>query len=123
MHDDQVLGRESGEEEPLAHMNEASDHTREMQRFYILAKRQAWKVEQLSWGQIPPVPEGKGSGENRARRMAIWRSVVTQQLQADTLASLLSSQLLAAISTSGPPVLHDNGAGRGASRGSLAPTD
>ena len=72
------------------------DTTQEMQRFYILAKRQAWKVEQLSWGQIPPVPEGKGSGEKRARRLAIWRSVVSQQLQADTLASLLSSQLLAA---------------------------
>lgn len=72
------------------------DTTLEMQKFYVLAKRQAWKVEQLSWGQLPPVPEGKGSSENRARRMAIWRSVVTQQLQADTLASLLSSQLLAA---------------------------
>jgi hypothetical protein len=72
------------------------DTTLEMQKFYVLAKRQAWKVEQLSWGQLPPVPEGKGSGEKRARRLAIWRSVVTQQLQADTLASLLSSQLLAA---------------------------
>src|SRR5260370_7944902 len=79
-------------------MNEAPDNAREMERFYTLAKRQAWKVEQLSWGQIPPVPEGKGSGENRARRLEIWRSVVTQQLQADTLASLLSSQFLAAIS-------------------------
>ena len=72
------------------------DTTAEMQKFYALAKRQAWKIESLSWGQIPPVPEGKGSSEHRARRMAIWRSVVTQQLQADTLASLLSSQLLAA---------------------------
>src|SRR5216683_1409933 len=97
MNDDQVLARESGEEESLAHMNEVSDNAREMERFYTLAKRQAWKVEQLSWGQIPPVPEGKGSGENRARRLEIWRSVVTQQLQADTLASLLSSQLLAAV--------------------------
>jgi len=76
--------------------NKDFDTTLEMQRFYTLAKRQAWKVEQLSWGQLPPVPEGKGSGEKRARRMAIWRSVVSQQLQADTLASLLSSQLLAA---------------------------
>ncbi|HKV59652.1 MAG TPA: ferritin-like domain-containing protein [Ktedonobacteraceae bacterium] len=71
------------------------DTTLEMQKFYALAKRQAWKVESLSWGKLPPVPEGKGSGEARARRLAIWRSVVTQQLQADTLASLLSSQLLA----------------------------
>jgi 1,2-phenylacetyl-CoA epoxidase catalytic subunit len=72
------------------------DTTAEMQKFYALARRQAWKIESLSWGKIPPVPEGKGSGESRARRLAIWRSVVTQQLQADTLASLLSSQLLAA---------------------------
>jgi 1,2-phenylacetyl-CoA epoxidase catalytic subunit len=72
------------------------DTTAEMQKFYVLAKRQAWKIESLSWGKIPPVPEGKGSSESRARRMRIWRSVVTQQLQADTLASLLSAQLLAA---------------------------
>lgn len=72
------------------------DTTAEMQRFYTLAKRQAWKIEQLSWGKLPPVPEGNGSGEKRARRKAIWCSVVTQQLQADTLASLLSAQLLAA---------------------------
>src|ERR1700686_608907 len=80
----------------LVDIDATIDTTLEMQKFYVLAKRQAWKVEQLSWGQLPPVPEGKGSGEKRARRMAIWRSVVTQQLQADTLASLLSSQLLAA---------------------------
>lgn len=72
------------------------DTTAEMQKFYMLAKRQAWKIESLSWGKIPPVPEGKGSSESRERRMRIWRSVVTQQLQADTLASLLSAQLLAA---------------------------
>jgi hypothetical protein len=84
------------DEEPPAQVDEVVDNTKEMQRFYALAKRQAWKVEQLSWGLIPPVPEGKGSGEKRSRRQEIWRSVVTQQLQADTLASLLSSQLLAA---------------------------
>ena len=89
-----VLEEESTEKEPP--LNGVLDTTKEMQRFYLLAKRQAWKVEQLSWEQLPPVPEGKGSGEKRARRMEIWRSVVTQQLQADTLASLLSSQLLAA---------------------------
>ncbi|HEY1350729.1 MAG TPA: ferritin-like domain-containing protein [Ktedonobacteraceae bacterium] len=89
--DEETLGRED-ESSSYGELNAA----REMQRFYTLAKRQAWKVEQLSWGQLPPVPEGKGSGEKRARRLEIWRSVVTQQLQADTLASLLSSQLLAA---------------------------
>ena len=98
MNTDRVLGHESGAEEPLAQGQEAAETTREMERFYTLAKRQAWSVDQLSWGQMPPIPEGKGSGEKRARRLQIWRSVVTQQLQADTLASLLSSQLLAAIS-------------------------
>lgn len=96
MDDIVVLGDEFVEEKPPQRINEPSIYTKDMQRFYALAKRQAWKVEQLSWGQIPPVPEGKGSGEKRARRLEIWRSVVTQQLQADTLASLLSSQLLAA---------------------------
>jgi hypothetical protein len=101
-----ILALETAEEEvenrgnhtngSLINIDATIDTTLEMQRFYVLAKRQAWKVEQLSWGQLPPVPEGKGSGEKRARRMAIWRSVVTQQLQADTLAALLSSQLLAA---------------------------
>lgn len=96
MDDNGVLEDMPVQAESYNFINESSDHTKEMQRFYTLAKRQAWKVEQLSWGQIPPVPEGKGSGEKRARRLEIWRSVVTQQLQADTLASLLSSQLLAA---------------------------
>jgi len=96
MEDKEILEDEVIEEERPDSVNELADHTKEMQRFYTLAKRQAWKVEQLSWGAIPPVPEGKGSSEKRARRLEIWRSVVTQQLQADTLASLLSSQLLAA---------------------------
>lgn len=97
MNEDQISAQQA-EEDFSVQMNGASNTSKEMERFYSLAKRQAWKVEQLSWEQIPPVPEGKGSGESRARRLEIWRSVVTQQLQADTLASLLSSQLLAAIS-------------------------
>ncbi|HLX59468.1 MAG TPA: ferritin-like domain-containing protein [Ktedonobacteraceae bacterium] len=102
MDDNGVVGEElmePVEEAQTGQVNGASAASvgaAEMQRFYTLAKRQAWKVEQLSWGRIPPVPEGKGSGENRARRQEIWRSVITQQLQADTLASLLSAQLLAA---------------------------
>jgi hypothetical protein len=66
-----------------------------MKRFYGLAKRQAWDVRQLSWGKIPGVPEGHGSAEKRERRLAMWRSVVTQQLQADMIAAQLSVQLLA----------------------------
>lgn len=65
-----------------------------MQRYYGLAKRQAWDIRQLSWGEIAPVPEGRGSAEKRARRQAMWRSVVTQQLQADDIAVQVAVQLL-----------------------------
>src|SRR5712691_1698188 len=63
-------------------------------RFYELAKRQEWQVRDLPWGDLPPIPEGKGSPERRARRKDMWRSVLTQQLQADMLASDMASQLL-----------------------------
>ena len=63
-------------------------------RFYELAKRQEWQVRDLPWGEIPPVPEAKGSPEKRARRNDVWRSVITQQLQADELACEMASQLL-----------------------------
>src|SRR5919106_6227315 len=63
-------------------------------RFYDLAKRQEWQVRDLPWNELPPIPEGKGSPERRARRSDMWRSVLTQQLQADMLACDMSSQLL-----------------------------
>src|SRR5438270_6501580 len=63
-------------------------------RFYDLAKRQEWQVKDLPWGELPPIPEGKGSPERVARRNDMWRSVLTQQLQADMLACDMSSQLL-----------------------------
>ena len=63
-------------------------------RFYDLAKRQEWQVRDLPWEQLPPIPEGKGSPERRARRNDMWRSVLTQQLQADMLACDMASQLL-----------------------------
>ena len=63
-------------------------------RFYDLAKRAEWQVRDLPWGELPPIPEGKGSPERRARRRDMWRSVVTQQLQADELACEMSAQLL-----------------------------
>jgi hypothetical protein len=65
-----------------------------MNRYYALAKRAAWDVRDLSWGQIAPVPEGIGSAEKKARRHSMWRSVVTQQLQADLIAVQCSVQLL-----------------------------
>src|SRR6059058_4602433 len=63
-------------------------------RFYDLAKRQEWQVRDLPWGELPPIPEGKGTPERRARRNDMWRSVLTQQLQADMLACDMASQLL-----------------------------
>jgi 1,2-phenylacetyl-CoA epoxidase catalytic subunit len=63
-------------------------------RFYELAKRQEWQVRDLPWGELQPIPEGKGSPERRARRNDMWRSVLTQQLQADELACEMSAQLL-----------------------------
>jgi hypothetical protein len=63
-------------------------------RYYELAKKQEWQVRDLPWGEMPPIPEGKGSPERKARRKDLWRSVLTQQLQADMLACDMSSQLL-----------------------------
>ena len=63
-------------------------------RFYELAKKQEWQVRDLPWGQIPPIPEAKGAPQKVARRRDMWRSVITQQLQADELACEMSSQLL-----------------------------
>src|SRR5437867_9412390 len=63
-------------------------------RFYDLAKRQEWQVRDLPWNAFPPIPEGKGSPQRQARRKDMWRSVLTQQLQADMLACDMSSQLL-----------------------------
>src|SRR5437867_12312275 len=63
-------------------------------RFYGLAKRQQWQVRGLPRRALPPMPEGKETPERRARRKDVWRSVLTQQLQADMLACDMSSQLL-----------------------------
>ncbi len=63
-------------------------------RFYDLAKRQEWQVRDLPWHDLPPIPEGKGSPQRQARRNDMWRSVLTQQLQADMLACDMASQLL-----------------------------
>jgi hypothetical protein len=63
-------------------------------RFYELAKKQEWQTRDLPWRDLPPIPEARGSAQKRARRHDIWRSVLTQQLQADQLAVEMSSQLL-----------------------------
>src|SRR5213595_3762841 len=63
-------------------------------RFYELAKRAEWQVRDLPWGEIPPIPETKGPPQKLARRSDMWRSVITQQLQADEHACEMASQLL-----------------------------
>jgi len=62
-------------------------------RYYELAKRAEWQVRDLPWNDAPPVPEYKGSPQKLARRQDMWRSVVTQQLQADELAVEMATQL------------------------------
>jgi hypothetical protein len=66
----------------------------EVYRFYELAKRAEWQTRDLPWNELPPTPELRGSPQRRARRLDVWRSVITQQLQADELAVDMSAQLL-----------------------------
>jgi hypothetical protein len=79
--------------EPIAETEDREKYAGVL-RFYDLAKRVEWQVRDLPWGELAPVPEGKGSPERRARRRDIWRSVVMQQLQADIIACEMSAQLL-----------------------------
>jgi 1,2-phenylacetyl-CoA epoxidase catalytic subunit len=62
-------------------------------RYYELAKRAEWQVRDLPWNDLPPIPEYKGTPQKLARRKDLWRSVVTQQLQADELAVEMATQL------------------------------
>ena len=76
----------------------AGEELRDLQgvsRYYELAKRAEWQVRDLPWGEVPPIPEYKGSPQKLARRRDLWRSVVTQQLQADELAVEMATQLFA----------------------------
>jgi hypothetical protein len=65
----------------------------EVFRYYELAKRAEWQVRDLPWNDLPPIPELKGSPQRRARRKDVWRSVITQQLQADSFAVEMAAQL------------------------------
>jgi hypothetical protein len=70
------------------------ERTKEVFRYYQLAKKQEWQVRDMGWGEVPPIPETTGSKERQARRQGVWRSVITQQLQADSLAVEMAAQLL-----------------------------
>lgn len=90
----EVVGTDVAQDSSVSTSNVAQLTAEGMQRYYGLAKRQAWDVRQLPWGEIAPVPEGTGAAAKRARRHSMWRSVVTQQLQADLIAAQCSVQLL-----------------------------
>jgi hypothetical protein len=62
-------------------------------RFYKLAKHAEWQVRDLGWDEQPAIPEYRGSAQKLARRRDLWRSVVTQQLQADEIAVDMAAQL------------------------------
>ena len=66
----------------------------EVFRYYELAKKQEWQVRDMPWGELPPIPETTGSKERQEKRRGVWRSVITQQLQADSLAVEMAAQLL-----------------------------
>jgi 1,2-phenylacetyl-CoA epoxidase catalytic subunit len=63
-------------------------------RYYELAKRAEWQTKDLPWGERPPIPETRGGAQKQERRRDVWRSVIMQQLQADTLAVEMAGQLL-----------------------------
>ena len=81
-------------EEVVEQQHEDSSAYAGVLRFYELAKRAEWQVRDMPWGEIPPIPETKGAPQKVARRRDMWRSVITQQLQADELACEMASQLL-----------------------------
>src|SRR5688572_20964533 len=62
-------------------------------RYYELAKRAEWQVRDLPWGDVSPIPETRGGADKQARRRDVWRSVITQQLQADMFAVEMATQL------------------------------
>src|ERR687891_1243910 len=64
--------------------------------FYELAKHQEWQTRDLPWGELPPIPESRpgASPQKVARRRDVWKSVLTQQLQADSVAVEMAGQLL-----------------------------
>ena len=65
-------------------------------RYYQLAKKKEWQTRDLPWGDVSPIPETRPglAPERKARRRDLWRSVITQQLQADQFAVEMAAQLL-----------------------------
>jgi hypothetical protein len=84
---------ESEQLPPLEPVSEDRSAYEGVLRYYELAKRAEWQVRELPWNDAPPIPEYNGSPQKLARRQDMWRSVVTQQLQADELAVEMATQL------------------------------
>ena len=82
------------EELQQAALDKAQERYAGVLRYYELAKRAEWQTRDLPWNDIPPVPETRGSAQKKARRQDVWRSVITQQYQADILAVKMAAQLL-----------------------------
>jgi hypothetical protein len=78
----------------LAHVDgDGREREEDVFRYYKLAKKAEWMVRDLPWSDAPPIPELRGSAQRQARRRDVWRSVITQQLQADELAVEMATQL------------------------------
>jgi hypothetical protein len=77
----------------VAEREQEQEHGDDVSRFYKLAKRAEWQLDDLPWSDKPPIPELRGSPQRQARRRDVWRSVITQQLQADELAVEMAAQL------------------------------
>src|SRR5688500_5165170 len=76
----------------IGHAETEPDHNlHRLRRYYELAQRQAWRVEDLPWATLPVLPEKHMS----ERWRGVWRSILTQLLQADEMAVKASTQLLA----------------------------
>jgi 1,2-phenylacetyl-CoA epoxidase catalytic subunit len=85
----------AAEEHPADEVDGSQRDLSGVYRYYELAKRAEWQVRDLPWGEIAPIPEYSGSPQKLTRRRDLWRSVVTQQLQADELAVQMATQLFA----------------------------
>ena len=81
--------------EPVAEQPELEDRSRfaGVLRFYDLAKHQEWQVRDVPWGEIPPVPEGKGSPQRLARRRDVWRLLLCAQCDANDFADRQTAPL------------------------------
>ncbi len=80
------VGLREGEGDPSAELA-----LRQLTRYYDLAKRQMWSVADLGWETLPALPERHLKSE---RWQGVWRSILTQLLQADEMAVNASVQLL-----------------------------